>query len=287
MPTQKVETEGRFYFPRVGQIRTNMANDQEALKDSRESFHFGVFSTLHQLPGNELPRQNLFQKPDFRYQSDRLIIGIEHTEIKRTNSVQGIQPLAQLKGTHRKIVKKAEQIAMKQGLSPIHVQVLFHDRFYRYPNKGEKAVQGLLDTVLTNLDKVLKTETGNSIRIDPPSPFVGISAIYVTSGTAYGKVWLPDHRWEVMEPGTVSTAFVPDIQNAITKKNQKIDTYLKTCDQCWLLIVADRTRADQKFAFTPEMQTHVYESKFEKTFFLEIAERFFTELTTTKPALEK
>lgn len=264
-----------------------MANDQEARKDSRERFHFEVFSTLHQLPGNELPRQSLFQQPDFRYQSNKLIIGIEHTEIKRTKSVQGIPPLAQLKGTHRQIVQKAERTAMKQGLPPIHVQVLFHDRFYRYPNKGEKTVQGLLDTVLKNLNKVLETETGNSIRLDPPSPFVGISAVYATSGTAYGKVWLSDHRWEVMEPGTVSTAFAHEIQNAITKKNKKIDDYLKTCDQCWLLIVADRTRADQKFAFTPEMQTHVYESKFEKTFFLEIAERFFTQLTTAKPALER
>jgi hypothetical protein len=259
-----------------------MVNSQEASKDNRERFHLWVFSTLQQLPGNELPKQGRVQKPDFRYQCGQLIIGIEHTEIKRAKSVQRIPSLAQLKGMHREIVKKAERLAMKQGLPPLHVQVLFHDHFYRYPNKGEKAVQGLLDTVLRNLDKVLKTETGNSIRIDAPSPFVGISTVHATSGKAYDKVWLADHRWEVMEPGTVSTAFVPELQDAITKKNQKIDDYLKACDQCWLLIVADRTRADQKFSFTPEMQAHIYESKFERTFFLEIAERFFTELTTTE-----
>ena len=262
-----------------------MVNNQETLKDNHERFHLWVFSTLQQLPGDELPRQDHSQKPDFRYRCGELITGIEHTEIKRARSVQGISSLAQLKGLHRGIVRKAERLAAEQGLPPLHVQVLFHDHFYRYPNKGEEAVHGLLGTVLSSLDKIMKTETGNSVRIDPPSPFVGISMVYATPGTAYRKIWLTHHRWEVMEPGTVSIGFAPELQATITKKNEKIHEYLKTCDQCWLLVVADRTKADQKFAFTPEMQEYIYESKFEKTFFLEIAERFFTELTTTGSTL--
>lgn len=127
-------------------------------------------------------------------------------------------------------------------------------------------------------------ETGNSVRIDPSTPFVGISMVYATPGTAYGKIWLTHHRWEVMEPGVVSVGFVPELQRAITKKNQKIQEYLKTCDQCWLLLVADRTKADQKFAFTQEMQDKVYESEFERTLFMEIAERFLMELTTEGPS---
>lgn len=258
-----------------------MVNNRETLKDKHEKFHLWVFSTLQQLPGDVIPRKDPSQKPDFRYQCGKLIIGIEHTEIKRTRSIQGTPSLAQLKGLHRGIVREAERLATEQGLSPLHVQVLFHDHFYRYQNKGEEAVHGLLSTVLRNLDKVMKMETGNSVRIDPPSPFVGISMVYATPGTAYGKTWLTHHRWEVMEPGIVSIGFIPELQDAITKKNQKIQEYLKTCDECWLLVVADRTKADQKFDFTREMQEYVYESKFERTFFLEIAELFFKELTTT------
>jgi hypothetical protein len=209
-----------------------------------------------------------------------LITGIEHTEIKRTKSAQGIPSLAQLKGTHREIVKKAERLAGEQGVPPLHVEVLFHDHFYNYPNKGEKAVQALLTVVTRNLDKILEKETGNDIKIEAPEPFVGISMIYVTSGRAYGKVWLADHRWEVMEPGTVSISFMSELQDRISEKNKMIDDYLKACDECWLLIVADRTRADQKFYLTPEMQRHVYESKFQRTFFLEIAERFLLKLNT-------
>lgn len=258
-----------------------MVNQQETLKDNHEKFHLWVFSTLHQLPGDELPRQDHSQKPDFRYCCGELVTGIEHTEIKRAWSILGIPSLAQLKGLHRGIVRKAERLAAEQGLPPLHVQVLFHDHFYRYPNKGEQAVHGLLGTILRNLDKVMKMDTGDSVRIDPPSPFVGISMVYATPGTAYGKTWLTHHRWEVMEPGLVSIGFAPELQDVITKKNTKIHEYLNACDQCWLLIVADRTKADQKFAFTPEMQEYVYESAFERTFFLEIAERFVTELTTT------
>lgn len=94
-----------------------MVNGQEALKDKHERFHLCVFSTLHPLPGDELPRRSRVQKPDFRYQFGKMIIGIEHTEIKRTKSVQGIPSLAHLKGLHRGIVKKAERLAVKQGIS--------------------------------------------------------------------------------------------------------------------------------------------------------------------------
>ena len=261
--------------------KVKMKNGQETLKDNHDRSHLWVFSTLQQLPGDELPRQDHSQKPDFRFRCGELITGIEHTEIKRSRSDRGVLSLAHLKGLHRHIVRKAERIATEQGLPPLHVEVLFHDHFYRYPNKGEEAVNGLLSTVLRNLDKVIKMETGNSVEIEPPYPFVGISTVYVTPCTAYGKIWLSHHRWEVMEPGTVIIGFVTELQEAITKKNQKIHDYLKTCDQCWLLVVADRTKADQKFAFIPEMQEYVYESAFERTFFLEIAERFVAELTTT------
>jgi len=257
-----------------------MDKNQQALKDNRERFHLWVFSTLHQLPGYELPRKDRIQKPDFRYQNGKLITGIEHTEIKRIKSAQGKPSLAQLKGLHREIIKRAERLAVEQGVAPLHVKVLFHDHFYRYPNKGEKAAQGLLTSITSNLEKILKTETGNSIKIEAPEPFVGISMIYATSGRAFGKIWLTDHRWEVMESGTVSTMFISELQDTINKKNQKIDDYLKFCDECWLLIVADRTRADQKYCFTPEMQGHMYESKFQRTFFLEIVERLLQELTT-------
>ena len=99
-PTMQVEPELVKFW------EVNMANDQEALRDNRERFHLWVFSTLHQLPGDELPRKRRIQRPDFRYQNGKLIIGIEHTEIKRTKSAQGKPSLAQLKGLHREIVKR-------------------------------------------------------------------------------------------------------------------------------------------------------------------------------------
>jgi hypothetical protein len=260
-----------------------MGYDKETRKDNHERFHLEIFSTLQHLPGEELPRTDHLQKPDFRYQCGELIIGIEHTEIKRLHSGQGKPSLAELKGLHRGIVQKAGQLAAEQGLPPLNVEVLFHDRFYRYSKEEKKkAVQSLLDAVTKNLDKIMQMGTDNYVRIDPPSPFVGISMVLVTPGTAYGKVWLTNHRWEVMEPGTVRIGFAPELQERITKKSQIINEYRKTCDKCWLLVVADRTKADQKFEFTSEMQEYIYESEFEKTFYLEIAERFLAELKTTR-----
>lgn len=260
-----------------------MGNNQENWKDKHERFHLEVFSTLQPLPGEELSRQDTSQKPDFLFQCGESIIGIEHTEIKRIRSSQDISSLAQLKGIHRGIVVKAGRLAAEQGLPPLNVKVNFHDHYYRFKQKEkDQAVQGLLDTVKKNLDKIMKMETGNSVKIEPPTPFVGISLVYMTPATANGKVWLDHHRWEVMEPGFVSIEFIPELQASITKKNRINNEYLTRCDQCWLLVVADRTKADQKFEFTPEMQKHIYESEFEKTFYMEIAQRFLTELNTKK-----
>jgi hypothetical protein len=254
-----------------------MVNRQDALKDNHERFHLWFFSTLHELPGDELPRQNHSQIPDFRYRSGQLITGIEHTEIK-------MRSLAELKGFHRGIVREAERLATDKGLPPLHVKVLFHDHFYPYPNKGKQAADALLDTIQRDLERILKMETGYPVRIDPPSPFPGILMVSAAPRT-YSKPSLAHHRWEVMEPGLETIGFANELQDTIAAKNTKIDEYLKACDRCWLLVVADRTKADQKFHFTPEMQEKVYESNFERTFYLEVAERFVTELTTKRGKL--
>nr|NJM04291.1 hypothetical protein [Desulfobacula sp.] len=262
--------------------KVKMVNNQADRKDKHEQFHLEIFSTLQPLPGVELPRKDISQKPDFLFQCGKSVIGIEHTEIKKLGSLPGSPSFAELKGIHRSIVRKAGHLAAKHGLPPLNVKVNFNP-YYRFKLKGnQQAVQGLLGTVKKNLDTIMGMDTGSSIKIDPPNPFVGISLVYVTPGTINGKVWLNNHRWETMEPGVVRIGFIPELQAAITKKNKKHNEYLKGCDKCWLLVVADRTKADQKFEFTPEMKIHIYESEFEKTFFMEIAERFLAELNTKK-----
>jgi hypothetical protein len=74
--------------------------------------------------------------------------------------------------------------------------------------------------------------------------------------------------------------FLSELQDTINAKNKKINEYIKNCDECWLLVVADRTKADQRYCLTPEITSHRFVSKFRKTFFLEIAESDFLELST-------
>ncbi|HHT9112521.1 MAG: hypothetical protein HZA47_11960 [Planctomycetes bacterium] len=213
---------------------THDFHEQQKLKDGRERFHLWLFSTLYQLPGEELPRQGAGQKPDFRYRVSQWITGIEHTEIKSKKSVHEKTSLAELKGIQRQIVRQAKQLATKQGIPPIDVEVWFHDYFYRYPNKGEKAVHALLKSIIANLDKILETEHGgDSVEIEVPEPFVGISMIYAKSGKINGNVWLKDHRWKTIEPVWVMRGFLPELQDTISAKNQKIDNYLVHQEIVW------------------------------------------------------
>jgi hypothetical protein len=125
-----------------------MSNNQENHKKNHERFHLEIFSSLKRLPGEELPRQDTSQKPDFLFQRGKSIIGIEHTMVKKVRSSQDIPSLAELKGIHRGIVRKAARLAAEQGLPPLNVEVNFHDHYYRFKQKGDQAVQTTPNSVI-------------------------------------------------------------------------------------------------------------------------------------------
>jgi len=248
-----------------------MKKIRSGIKEKIEEYHLDIFYKLHSLPGRKLPRK-INQSPDFLFSCDEEIIGIEHTLLK-----QSIK-FAELKGTQRKIVERAKQMAVNNKLPPLKVTVVFHDYFNRYRKKVNQIADALFETINTKLPTILEIENGHTIQIDPPETFVGMTSILINPGTLNGVRWLNEHDWRIDEVGFVSRYFTNEIQLSIDKKNKKINQYLKYCDTCWLLIVADRYKADQKFEFSEEMKNHNFRSKFSKTFYMEIAERCLIQL---------
>lgn len=232
-----------------------------------ENFHLELFSKFISLPGEQLPRQKN-QKPDFIFRNGGQLIGIEHTEIFETES--------KLKGTQRQIIERAQDICSEQGIPPLSVLVNFNDFYDPYPEKaypknGEAAVNQLVETICSNLAEI-EASDGPPVRLKPKGPFTGISGIWAQPGKARGRQWLSEHRWGLNgETGWVTVGFISELQSAIDGKNAKINTYLQHCDECWLLIVADRSKADQKYKFTDEMKHHCFKSSFHRTFFFEVA----------------
>jgi hypothetical protein len=215
-----------------------------------------------------LPRQKN-QQPDFIFLNADRLIGIEHTGIKnnKTNSE------TKLKGTHRQIIRRAQHKCSQQGIPPLHVYVSFNNYYYSYPNKGKATVETLVETISSNLKKIEAATNGSSVELKPKEPFTGIISIWVEPRPI-------EHKWEIGEVGWVTVGFKSELQSVIDRKNNLIDNYLQKCNECWLLIAADRSKAEQKYEFTEAMRHHCFKSRFHRTFFLEVANPCCVELTT-------
>jgi hypothetical protein len=209
------------------------------------------------------------QRPDFLYRRGDGILGVEHTTVR-------IRNLQELKGIQRQIVNQAKELAEAEGIPPLEVLVHFHDYYSRYPLRGKQQSASLFSVIKKNLQRIKSSSTG--VKIKPPQPFCGIDGIYATNGNINGIQWLENHRWSIDEVGFVQIGFEAELRAEISKKNRKIAEYMQRCNSCWLLLVADRSKSDQKFVITDEMQNCLYYSLFERTFFMEPTEGLLVEL---------
>jgi len=73
---------------------------------------------------------------------------------------------------------------------------------------------------------------------------------------------------------------VSELQRTIDEKNTKYDVYRQKCEECWLLIAANKFNPAQGYDFTLDRYalTHCYGSRFERVFFLELGDRWLSEL---------
>jgi hypothetical protein len=69
-------------------------------------------------------------------------------------------------------------------------------------------------------------------------------------------------------PVGVQMDFIPQLQRTINEKNSKHGRYRQRCDECWLLIVASGGRPSGLFEPSAETKNHLYQSLFERTFFM-------------------
>ena len=109
-----------------------------------------------------------------------------------------------------------------------------------------------------------------------------IHLINVIRGTFNGIVWLRDHHWQEVRASWVNRNFVSELQTCINRKNSKYQEYRKNCNECWLLIVTNRSKDSQAFEITEETLQWKYISEFERTFYMEVLFRELHELSTKR-----
>jgi hypothetical protein len=103
---------------------------------------------------------------------------------------------------------------------------------------------------------------------------------WIRSVRLFRTAFLTKHHWSVPDSGWVQMDFIPELQRTINEKNRKHARYRQRCDECWLLIVASGGRPSGLFEPSAETKNHLYQSLFERTFFMEAFGGTLVELTT-------
>ena len=243
-------------------------------KKKHERAHFELFAGLFaKVPGGSCLRLSCHDdNPDFLVKSGGRTIGIEHTELfkRRERSAKRPYTPAELEGIQQGIIRKAKESYTRRGLPPVTVIVWF------YPSmKHTRLVSGRSQAIGVELSRFV----AEWVRV-PHSPeewpkpgdrIPEISHLSIHEGHS---------SWAKGNPSLVGPPNVSEIQRRVDEKNTKYDVYRQKCDECWLLIAANKYNSAQGYDFTLGgcALTHCYESRFERVFFLELGDRWLREL---------
>lgn len=236
-----------------------------------ERYQLEQFIHCINIPVDEITED---EGPDFLISTNGSKYGIEITSIRQNATLSAIA------GNHRKIVQKACRKAIEEGMEPVDIKVWFkNNRIINVQQFINNASEYLYELIEKSI-QVIKSANGNIIKIECKKNNYNINQITAHWHTKDGHKWLSNHRWQTQEPGYVSIDFFDILQNEISKKNKKIQDYLKKCSSCWLLIVVDRSKLDEHFDYEFMNHNHRYQSKFEKTYYFDLMENKVYQLIT-------
>jgi hypothetical protein len=165
------------------------------------------------------------------------------------------------------------------GLSPLNVSVSFNE--YPIITKENRTTVGRR---LAELVTLCMPE-GDGFRSFHPDgsceedlPFHSIRLIRFPR--------LSQPHWSVATAGFVAEEFSELVQETILKKSLRASDYREKCESCWLLVVVSGFGPSSFFSASEKTATHVYESQFDETFYLEIRSNRLICLQTQKTLRE-
>jgi hypothetical protein len=215
--------------------------------------------------------------PDFLMECGGRTVGIEHTEFFRRRNRSSKRPYtpAELEGIQQGIILRAVSSYVDQGNPPVDVTVWF------YPwMKHVRLARGRSVVIADELSQfVAEWIRVPHSRDEWPMPGDRIPEISHLSIAKGPSAWRKGNLSQVGPPS------VSEFQAIIAEKNTKCDIYRQKCDECWLLIAANRFNPAQGTDFSQDDGSlrHCYRSRFECVFFLELGHGWLRELPHCAP----
>jgi hypothetical protein len=195
------------------------------------------------------------ERPDFRVDVSDRVIGVEVTQLFKPRSGRHIE------SAQERILEEACQRAEEQKLPPAHVFLFFNLR----RSLDSAARSQIADAVVRVVAEQMPLD-GGSVELERAAGQpreVDLILINRVHCRAPG-------RWEVgLEFAADERDVTSVVRERIASKAERLSSYLESCSECWLLLVADSFRTSGKLAFDDSCQSHVFVSPFARTYVLD------------------
>lgn len=216
------------------------------------------------------------ESPDYILYANNAKIGLEVTTLV-LNHPNAEKPLAAIRAAQTECLLKAANLAKLEGLEPVEVQVNFRSDHTMIDI--EYASKELLEYVKRRLGEIDDSKSWHEYE-------TGLKYskwICIHIGTTNGQRCLDYHRFDRMHVNWMDVDPIEEVQKRINAKQQKIHTYLKKCNECWLLIGVDEWTAPEAVAITDKTNKYVFKSTFKRLFFLQNIKSQLFELENEPP----
>jgi hypothetical protein len=203
------------------------------------------------------------ERPDFLVRSSAATIGIELTQLFRPNTT-GAQPLQEGERLREYVCETARRIYEEAGGTNVDVMVSFSPHLTFRSNKVRAIAEHLARTVRT-----LTVAERSHVRIEYdwdnrelfPDEVIGLRV--ANFGPDIATVWQPG------EAGFVPDTSVDQLQSEIARKASLYNAYRDSCDEAWLVLVADGFSISTVFSLTAAAQNATYYGPFERVYYFD------------------
>ena len=144
---------------------------------------------------------------------------------------------------------------------PAFVSLYFTLSRHMRPRACEAIAHRVARTVHEN-----KPPVGESVKLEYSGGLQPIEVDLIIIGRDYPRA---TSTWIWPEYASIQTDAISTLEHRIDEKNRKLPSYLRHCDECWLLIVAPSFKSSGNIHPDEYSISHAYPSSFSRTYFLD------------------
>jgi hypothetical protein len=174
------------------------------------------------------------ESPDFLFQNESRVLGIEITDFIRRVKRDSPLSLRTIEKLHAMVALQAKAIFEAKYNIPLWIALHWDHRFRFSKKDVPRVASQLVDVIEKDIPREIYE--GTSFNWDSHGDFPIFEAIHRISIRR-----LKDRTkgvWAEAESGFIGGT-MSDIQEVVEAKEPKIQSYLTKCDEVWLLIIAD------------------------------------------------